>query len=289
VIQRAVQALQSVLKGAPAILRRDAGGLLDLRVPPPALLGKLLGALCLGLLLLVWFAITWGEAEMRVVSPALLPSPGEVLASARSLLTERALVQSILATLRRVLLGFGLAVAIGVPLGFAAGSWRTLQAFLAPLVMFGRNIPIAALIPLTILWFGIDETQKVMFIFIACVPFVFSDAAAAVIDIHERYVETAKTLGASDWQVAMKVLVPLALPNVYTSLRYLYGLAFGYIMLAEIINAKYGLGYLLSTSQRRGLPEHILLVLFIIGLLAYGIDRLLILFQRGLFPYRKDI
>jgi NitT/TauT family transport system permease protein len=289
VIQRAVQAVRSALEDAPASFLRDARGLFSLRVPPPVVLGKLLGVLCLGLILLVWFVITIGEAEMRVISPTLLPSPGEVLDSAASLISERALLQSILATLRRVLLGFGLAVAIGLPLGFAAGSWRTLHAFLAPLVMFGRNIPIAALIPLTILWFGIDETQKVMFIFIACVPFVFSDAAAAVIDVHDRYVETAKTLGASDWQVATKVLVPLALPNVYTSLRYLYGLAFGYIMLAEIINAKYGLGYLLSTSQRRGLPEHILLILFVIGLLAYGIDRLLVFFQRGLFPYRKDI
>ena len=81
--------------------------------------------------------------------------------------------------------------------------------------------------------------------------------------------------------------MPLALPEIYDSLRNLFGLAFGYIMLAELINAKYGLGYLLSTSQRRGLTEHIILILVVIGLLAYGIDRLLFWFQRGLFPYRR--
>ena len=77
----------------------------------------------------------------------------------------------------------------------------------------------AALIPLTILWFGIDETQKVMFIFIACVPFVFSDAAARSSHVHERYVETAQTLGATPLQIVLKVLVPLALPDIYNSLR----------------------------------------------------------------------
>jgi ABC-type nitrate/sulfonate/bicarbonate transport system permease component len=84
-----------------------------------------------------------------------------------------------------------------------------------------------------------------------------------------------------------KVLVALALPDIYNSLRHLFGMAFGYIMLAELINAKYGLGYLLMTSQRRGLSEHIILILIIIGLLAYGIDRMLFWFERGLFPYRQ--
>ena len=155
-----------------------------------------------------------------------------------------------------------------------------------PLALFGRNLPVAALIPLTILWFGIDETQKVMFIFIACAPFVYSDAASAIANVPDRYVETARTLGASSFQIVRKVLVALALPDMYGSLRHLFGLAFGYIMLAELINAQHGLGYLLMTSQRRGLSEHIILILMIIGLLAYGIDRLLFFFQRGLFPHR---
>jgi ABC-type nitrate/sulfonate/bicarbonate transport system permease component len=145
---------------------------------------------------------------------------------------------------------------------------------------------VAALIPLTILWFGIDETQKVMFIFIATVPFVYSDAVAAIAGVPDRYVETAQTLGATSLQIVRKVLVALALPDIYNSLRHLFGLAFGYIMLAELINAQHGLGYLLMTSQRRGLSEHIILVLMIIGLLAFGIDRVLFWFQRGLFPYR---
>jgi NitT/TauT family transport system permease protein len=241
----------------------------------------------MGAVVLLWWLATLGSAaESRLVSPVILPSPAEVIRSFPSLLNERALLQSIAATLRRVLVGFGLGVVIGVPLGIAAGSWRVLEAAGAPLAVFGRNLPVAALIPLTILWFGIDETQKVMFIFIATVPFIYSDVVAAIAGVPDRYVEAAQTLGATSWQIVGKVLVALALPDIYNSLRHLFGLAFGYIMLAELINAQYGLGYLLMTSQRRGLSEHIILILIIIGLLAYGIDRLLFWFQRGLFPYR---
>ena len=79
-----------------------------------------------------------------------------------------------------------------------------------------------------------------------------------------------------------------ALPDIYGSLRALFGMAFGYIMLAELINAEHGLGYLLSTSQRRGLSEHIILILFIIGLIAFLIDRFLLWMQHGLFPYQSE-
>jgi NitT/TauT family transport system permease protein len=261
--------------------------LLTLRYAPPVLTRRFVGVAAMGVVVVVWWLATIGALpEERLISPVILPSPVEVARSFPTLLNERALLQSIAATLRRVLIGFGLAVIVGVPLGIAAGAWRVLEAAGAPLALFGRNLPVAALIPLTILWFGIDETQKVMFIFIAVVPFVYSDAVTAVATVPERYVETAYTLGASAFQIVSKVLVALAIPDIYNSLRHLFGLAFGYIMLAELINAQYGLGYLLMTSQRRGLSEHIILILVIIGLLAYGIDRVLYWFQRGVFPYR---
>jgi NitT/TauT family transport system permease protein len=269
--------------------QRSGGGLWTIRLPVPPMTRRLAGAIGMVLVVLIWLVLTWGSTpEARIVSPVVLPSPLEVLASVKSLVTERALIQSIAATLWRVILGFALAALVGVPLGVLAGSWRVLDAAAAPLALLGRNIPIAALIPLTILWFGIGEAQKVMFIFIACVPFVFSDTVNAIVSVNDRYVDGAETLGASSRQVITKVLVPLALPDIYSSLRNLFGLAFGYIMLAELINARYGLGYLLSTSQRRGLTEHIILILIVIGGLAYGIDRLLWFIQRGLFPYRRE-
>jgi NitT/TauT family transport system permease protein len=259
---------------------------LELRQPPATATGKLLAATCLVLVGFFWFALTLGPAEERFISPAILPSPGEVIGAIPNLLFERNLGQSIAATMGRVLAGFSLALLIGVPLGVLAGSWRALDAFLKPVVIPMSNVPVAALIPLTILWFGIGETQKIMFIFVAAVPFVFATAAASILAVPDRYVDTARTLGASDQQIVVKVLVPTALPEMYRGLRGLFGLSFGYIMLAELINAPHGLGAMLNISQRRGLTEHIFLILAIIGLIAWAIDHGLAWVERRLFPYQ---
>ncbi|MEP6835269.1 MAG: ABC transporter permease [Gemmatimonas sp.] len=263
--------------------------LFTLRSEAPPLVRRGAGILGVGVVVVVWWLLTLGDSpETRIISPVLVPSPGEVMRGIPSLFTERALVASISASLQRVFGGFLLAIVVGVPLGIVAGSYRLFDAFTRPLSVFARNVPVAVLIPLTILWFGIDETQKMMFIFISTVPFVFFDAARAIGAVHDRYVETAQTLGASPRQVISKVLIALAMPDIFGSLRSLFGLAFGYIMLAELVNAEHGLGFLLMTSQRRGLTDHIFAILILIGLLAYGIDRLLFFFQRGLFPYRVE-
>src|SRR6266545_5944044 len=198
--------------------------LLALRLSPPRMTRRLIGAGAVGIVVLLWWIATRRiGSEDCLISPVVLPSPLEVLRSFPVLYRERALLQSIAATLKRVLIGFGLAAAIGVPLGILAGSWRVIESAAAPIALFGRNLPVAALIPLTILWFGIDETQKIMFIFIACVPFVYADTVRAIGSVPDRYVETAQTLGASKWQIMSKVLVALALPQIYNSLRHLFG------------------------------------------------------------------
>ena len=259
---------------------------LELRESPAPATGKLLAATCLVLVAFFWFVMTLGIAEERFISPAILPSPAEVIAAIPNLLFERNLGQSIAATLGRVLAGFSLALIVGVPFGVLAASWRALEAFLKPIVIPMSNVPVAALIPLTILWFGIGESQKIMFIFVAAVPFVFATAASSILAVPDRYVDTARTLGASDRQIVLKVLVPTALPEMFRGLRGLFGLSFGYIMLAELINAPHGLGAMLNISQRRGLTEHIFLILAIIGLIAWAIDHGLEFLERKLFPYK---
>src|SRR5258706_15892890 len=111
--------------------------LLALRVAPPPMVQRLIGVGAIGVVILVWALVTMGEAEQRFISPALLPSPAEVVKSFPSLWRDRALVQSIGATLRRVLGGFGLAVLVGVPLGILARSWRVVESPGAPLALFG--------------------------------------------------------------------------------------------------------------------------------------------------------
>lgn len=307
---------------------------------------------CVGLVFLLWCFLTWGPVERRVIDPITLPSVGETLRSFPQLWFERAVARSALWSLGRVFGGFVLAASIAVPLGVVAGSFLRLNSFLKPVSIFGRNVPVAALIPLTLIWFGLGESQKVMFIFFASVSFVFHDSAGAVEGVPDNYLDAAYTLGArfagrngAAWalgigtlygavffmaflllsrhpgpadaellvawrhraaammltgfglgfalwfpimgfQAVRKVLWPLALPDIVNSLRLLFGLAFGYVMLAEVINAEFGLGAIINLSQRQGPREHIYLALLLIALLAYGIDRGILTAQRWLFPYR---
>jgi ABC-type nitrate/sulfonate/bicarbonate transport system permease component len=249
----------------------------------------LLGMLCIAMVFGLWHFLTLGEPEERILSRNVLPSVPETVSSFHSLWFDRALTRNSLASLQRVALGFGLATIVGVPLGVLCGCFPWMGAFLAPATIFGRNIPIAALIPLTFSLFGIGEFQKVMFIFLACIAFVVFDTARAIGEIESRYIDTAYTLGASRRQIILKVLVPLSLPSIFNSLRLLFGLAFGYIMLAEVIKfggSSGGLGDIINTSLRRGLQTHIMLVLMIIPLVALGIDRLLFAIQHEMFPYQ---
>ena len=335
---------------------------LTIRDAPSYAEGLVFGTACIGFVLFVWWLLTVGEGDARLVDAYTLPSPGETFASFPDL-WKRGLSLSIVISLGRVIGGFMLATAIGVPLGIVAGSYPRVNAFFKPLVIFGRSIPIAALIPLTMVWFGLGEFNKVMFIFLATLAFVIFDTVNTVNAVPNRFIDTAYTLGAHgsrkkgariaaiagviygllimigwhvlsesngsgmfaetpdpsepSWaaqlfstagfirfavgfvmgfilwfpivghQVLRKVIFPLALPDIVNSLRLIFGLAFGYIMLAEVVNAKTGIGALIINSQRRGFNEHIYLCLFLITLVAWGIDRSIMLLQRQLFPHIK--
>jgi ABC-type nitrate/sulfonate/bicarbonate transport system permease component len=277
-----------------SVAARPARDWFSLRQPASLLQSVTLGTAMIVAVFAIWWFLTNGDSpEERIVSPAILPGPGETLKSFPELWFDRALLRNTIATIIRVALGFSLATIVGVPLGVLAGCFAPIRALFAPVVIFGRNIPIAALIPITmILFLDFDqygETQKIMFIFIACVAFIIADTTTAILDVGQKYVDTAYTLGATRWQVIMKVLFPLAIPSVFNSLRLLFGLAFGYIMLAELFKAagSYGgLGHLINTSQRRGKYDHIYLIILIIPILALIIDQTLYFIQRQLFPYR---
>jgi ABC-type nitrate/sulfonate/bicarbonate transport system permease component len=270
------------------------GGMVDrwvaLRRELPAWQAVVMGVAGVLAWLAVWWFVTRGVPEERIISPSKgLSSPAETFASFHSLWFDRALTRNLLTTLSRLGLGFGLAALVGVPLGVLCGCFPRVQALFLPVTLFGRNIPVAALIPLTFSLFGIGELQKIVFIFIACVAFVVWDTTRAVQEVGSQYIDTAYTLGAGTWQTIFKVLLPLALPSVFNSLRLIFGLAFGYIMLAEVVKfggETGGLGDLINISQRRGPREHVVLILLIIPIVALFIDRLFFFVQAELFPYR---
>jgi len=277
----------SVVPGAPR--KRWLQALFDLRQPAPLWQVRRLqygvsGRIRRSLVVSDPRAARWADRRYSV-----LPSPAETFSSFHELWFDRALTRNTLVTLKRVTLGFGLAAAIGIPVGVLCGCFSWVNAFFLPPSLFGRNIPLAALIGLTYAFFGIQEQQKVMFICLACVAFILSDTAGAIQEVGGQYVDTAYTLGASRLQIIFKVLIPLAMPSVFNSLRLLFGLAFGYIMLAETIklgSESGGLGDIINTSMRRGRQDHVILTLIIIPIVALAIDRVLFWVQRELFPHR---
>jgi ABC-type nitrate/sulfonate/bicarbonate transport system permease component len=263
--------------------------LFKLRQPASIPRRVIAGGLCLVLIMLLWQMLTRGRVEDRVLP--MVSSPAETINSFHELWFDRELSRNTIVSLWRIVKGFGLAALIGVPIGIICGTWPIVNAFLAPVTVFGKNVPMSAMVPLTLIWFGTDERQKVMFLFIACVAFVVLDSARAIKDVHEQYVQSALTLGASKPQVTLKVLIPLALPDIYASLRLLFGLAFGYIILAELVQSPDdlgGLGKLIDNSQRIGPREHIYIILMLIALMAYVLDRILQFVQSKLFAYREE-
>lgn len=265
-----------------------------LRADPPVHIRMALGIGFIAVIFGLWYLVTVGDPVDRIISPVRLPSPGEVFGSmfgGTAPFVDQPLspFDSFMASLQRVFLGVALATVVGVGLGILAAAQRGVAAALAPMVIFLRSIPMGALVPITLLLFSLGENQKTMFIFLAVVAFVFSDTVKAVASVPERYVETAQTLGASRFQIVRKVLIPLALPDIFTSLRFQLGLALGYIMLAEEINTTLGIGRIIKVAQDKGHSEHIYLVLFLIAVIAFGMDLLLRTIQRGVFPWRRDL
>jgi NitT/TauT family transport system permease protein len=264
-----------------------------LRRDIPRWTSTLAALICLAIVTGLWWWATRGEAEERILGFTQLPSIAETWDYLPQMwdsdAPERHLVDNMLLSLKRVIIGFALALSVGIPLGIAAGCFSLVRSFLAPLILFGRNIPVAALTALVFALFGTGELEKVMFIFIACVAFITADTVDAINDVAERYVETALTLGASRLQVVMKVLVPLSMPAVFNSLRVLFGLAFGYIMLVEIVQESGGaggLGFLLNIARRRSTPQIMVIIILAIPVVAWLIDLLLYLIQCALFQWK---
>jgi NitT/TauT family transport system permease protein len=247
-----------------------------------------LTSLFIGLLLFGWWLATRGETvEDRLIAPLILPSPQEVLLAFPKLHFEKALVRSAAISFVRVSEGFFLAVLMAVPLGVYMASFPPVAVFFRPLALIGSYVPIVVFIPLTLAWFGLGETQKVGFLFIGCFVALLPQVIKDVAGIPQAYLDVAVTKGASQWQLVRNVLFPVALPDIWDHMRGVYGVGWGWIILAEVVNADTGLGYLFQISERRGHTYAIFAVIIVIVAIAVLCDQLWKWGGRWLFPYRS--
>lgn len=244
-------------------------------------------------LILAWTYVTHGAPEERVLGPTILPSPAEVVSSLSQLITTsdtdgRTLYAHIGISMRRVSLGFLLALAVILPLGILMGAFGSVRALFDPLMTASGYIPIATLVPLTMSWFGLDETQKIVFLAMAFGIFLAPMVVKAVDSVSDVYLRTAYTLGASRWQAIRHVLVPVALPDIWHGMRLAFGVGWTYLVLAEVVVKTGGLGDLIDTARRRAMSGRVYLVIVIITIIAWIADIVWKILADALFPYRRS-
>ncbi|MCA1493271.1 ABC transporter permease subunit [Ensifer sp. NBAIM29] len=234
------------------------------------------------------------SAERRAANPGdkLLPPITEMATSMDRLATEPdrrsgdlTLWSDTAASLQRLFIGLGAAAAIGLVLGLALGLLPVASAGLSPLVAVMSMIPPMAILPVLFIVFGLGELSKVVLIVIGIAPFLVRDLAMTVAAIPSEQIVKAQTLGASTWQLLLRVALPQAMPRLIEALRLSLGPAFLFLISAEAIAAESGLGYRIFLVRRYLAMDVILPYVAWITLIAYLIDWLLARVARHAFPW----
>ena len=234
-----------------------------------------------------WFSTNGDRVEDRMLPPIILPSPVEVLQAFPILHFDQGLLRSVGVSFVRVTSGFILAAILALVLGTYMAAFTPISSFFKPVALIGSYVPIISFIPLTLAWWGSDEIQKIGFLFIACFVVLLPLVIRSIDDVSESFLDVAKTKGASQWQLVKNVLLPVAMPSIWNHLRGVYGVGWGWIILAEVVNAQNGIGYLMETSSRRGCTNKIFAIIIVIVVIATLCDKLWKVTGVWLFPQNR--
>ncbi|HEX8540253.1 MAG TPA: ABC transporter permease [Pseudomonas sp.] len=202
-----------------------------------------------------------------------MPAPSEIAVTLGDL-AEGALWKHISASLLRVLIGFAIGASLALIFAAWVGLSREAEAYLEPTFAGLRSIPSLAWVPLLLLWLGIDETSKIVLIAIGAFFPVYLNGVAAIRDIDRKLVEVGQMYGFSRRRLVRRILLPAALPGLFTGLRSGMSLAWMFLVAAELIAATKGLGYLLSDGRETSRPDIVLaaiIVLAVLGKLSDGV------------------
>jgi NitT/TauT family transport system permease protein len=227
----------------------------------------------------------WQLLAMRYGS-ALVASPTETAVAAKELAADGTLLNSVIASGRRILIGWGLGLVVGVPVGLLMGRLKLIRQLLDPYIEFFRFIPPVAFVTLAVVWLGIGEASKVVLIFYTSVFIVTLNTIAGVLSINESKLRAATSLGAGRWQVMRSIVLPATVPHIVTGARLAMGNSFLTIVSAEIVAAQVGLGALIWTSRNYGRIDWVFVGIITLGILGFVFDRVLrIVASRGLRRY----
>ena len=254
------------------------------------------GRIVLAMLPFILIAIVYviASAERRAVNPddKLLPPVAEMASTAKRLAAEpeRRTGEYVLwvdtaASLRRLVLGLGISAGLGLTFGLFIGLLPLARAGFGTLIAVLSMIPPMAMLPILFIVFGLGELSKVMLIIIGVTPALIRDLSLEVAAMPREQLVKAQTLGASTWQVAIRVVLPQIMPRLIKCLRLMIGPAFLFLISAEAIASDVGLGYRIFLVRRYLAMDIILPYVAWISLLAIATDAVLLLISRKAFPW----
>ncbi|MEP7198603.1 MAG: ABC transporter permease [Chloroflexota bacterium] len=236
----------------------------------------------LALLFGSWAVFSYGG----FVKPSyFLPTPTEVLNAAGRMIGDGSLFENAWASVTVILIGWAMASVLAIPFGILMGSFKFFEALFEPMVNFIRYLPVSAMIPLLILYVGIDIKEKIAVIFIGTFFQLILLVADVAAHVPKDLLDSAYTLGASRARVVTRVLIPATLPGVMDNLRITIGWAWTYVVVAELVAAERGLGIMILESQRGLRTDKIFVGLVTIGLLGFGSDFLFKQLHRFALPW----
>ncbi len=255
---------------------------------PPAGGGGVFKRLAISLASVAVFLLTWHVATTTgAISPIFLPTPAQIVAQAQDLIATGDLGKSVLISSERVFAGFVLAGLVAVPLGVVMAVWWPAKAIIDPFISLLRPLPSITWIPLTILWLGIGEQQKVAIVFLGSWIYMLFYTLAAVQRVDPLLIRAARNLGASDAAVMWQVVLPAALPGIIAGLKITLAISWSCVLSAELVAAQSGLGALIWQGKDWGnLPlvlvgmVAISITVLIADVIANRIERLLLPWER---------
>ena len=237
------------------------------------------------LLLVIWQAVCgWYLPRVDKLYAVLLPPPSEVLKAGWELLQSGELPLHLWASLRRELVAFGFALT-AIPLGIAMGWWKAVHDMVDPVVEMLRPIPPIAWIPLSILWFGVGDLQNQFIIFLGIFFPILVNTIIGVKNIDPNLIRAARCLGASEWRMLRRVVLPAVLPQLMTGIRVGFGVGWMALVAAELVGATSGLGFLINDARSLLRTDIIILGMLVIGLAGFGIDLLIRRLSKALLPW----
>ena len=242
------------------------------------------------LAVVVLFAIWWGITNSGYIGPDYLPSPEAMFFELKGLIVNGykgvPLHEHMGASLFRALTGFLLGELLGVPIGLMTGYSRIGGRIVSPSMAFIRPIPPIAFIPMAVLYFGLTETGKIALIFFTAFNYAHVNAHAGAANVPMAYYRAAQSIGLTRFQTFVHVVLPAAIPTIFTGLKVAMALSWAVVVAAELVGAQRGLGFMITDAAQLFRIPVVFIGIALIGLIGLILNGALSLAETRLVHWR---